>query len=219
MRQSSGLLDVALSLYTPLIDLYVAMDDLEAAKDALATASSLLNPPVDKFLAFSAAHIQAAENDIDAAHVSLQQARDVIDQFQLKFLEVQVQMIQGIISEAEGDFAAMAEHYLEAIERIEGSVVGADIRIAVPQLYAEAAIAQIKTGSLDAAEHSVEAGFQLDPSEPLLWVARARLQQARDMPQMALASVNYALAIWKDADENYKKAKKARLLAAELQSQ
>ena len=219
LRQSSGLLDVALSLYTPLIDLYVALGDLDAAKGALATASSMLNPPVDKFLAFSAAHIQAKENDIDAAYVSLQQARDVIDQFQLKFLEVQVQMIQGIISEAEGDFAAMAEHYLKAIERIESSVVGADVRIAVPQFYSETAKAQIEIGSLDAAEHSIEAGFRLDPSEPLLWVAKARLQQARDMPQMALASVNYALAIWKDADENYDAVKEARVLAAELQSQ
>ena len=33
-----------------------------------------------------------------------------------------------------------------------------------------------------------------------------------------LASVNYALAIWKDADENYVRAKKALLLAGELHS-
>ncbi len=36
------------------------------------------------------------------------------------------------------------------------------------------------------------------------------------MPQLALASVNYALAIWKDADEDYVMAQKARALAAEL---
>ena len=59
---------------------------------------------------------------------------------------------------------------------------------------------------MDKAEDSIEAGFQLDPSEPWLWVEKARLQQARDMPQLALASVNYALAIWKDADEEYRHA-------------
>ena len=37
------------------------------------------------------------------------------------------------------------------------------------------------------------------------------------MPQLALASVNYALAIWSDADEEYIAAKRARALAAELQ--
>ena len=75
------------------------------------------------------------------------------------------------------------------------------------------------SGNLDAAEKSIEAGFHLDPSEPMLWVEKGRLQQARNMPQLALASVNYALAIWKDADENYVMLKRALALAAELQSQ
>ena len=60
-----------------------------------------------------------------------------------------------------------------------------------------------QVGDLGKAEESIEAGFQLDPSEPWLWVEKARLQQARNMPQLALASVNYALAIWKDADEEF----------------
>jgi hypothetical protein len=53
----------------------------------------------------------------------------------------------------------------------------------------------------------------------MLWVEKARLQQARNMPQMALASVNYALAIWKDADEDYIMLKRAQVLAADIQSQ
>jgi hypothetical protein len=38
------------------------------------------------------------------------------------------------------------------------------------------------------------------------------------MPQMALASVNYALAIWQDADEDYEQVIRARALADELRS-
>jgi Tfp pilus assembly protein PilF len=86
------------------------------------------------------------------------------------------------------------------------------------QIYAQMARAQTRMGDLAAAERSIETGFRLDPSEPMLWVEKARLQQARDMPQMALASVNYALAIWKDADEDYVMLKRALGLAAELQS-
>ena len=37
------------------------------------------------------------------------------------------------------------------------------------------------------------------------------------MPQLALASVNYALAIWNDADEDYVAVSRTRILAAELQ--
>ncbi len=218
LRQSRGLLDVTLTLYTPLIDFYILLDDLEAAREALAIAKSMLTPPLDKFLAFFAAVINVKENDIDAANASLQQAREVIERFQLNFLEVLIHVIEAIISEAEGDFAAMADHYLKAIAQTNQTAVAPHLQILVPRIYSELAKAQIKTGNLDAAEQSIAAGFRLDPSEPLLWVVRARLQQARNMPQLALASVNYALAIWQDADENYVMAKKARTLAAELQS-
>jgi Tfp pilus assembly protein PilF len=88
----------------------------------------------------------------------------------------------------------------------------------VPFFYSRVADAQIRVGDLDAAEQAIEAGSRIDPSEPCLWVSRARLQQARNMPQLALASVNYALAIWKDADEAYVMVKRAHALARELQS-
>jgi hypothetical protein len=111
----------------------------------------------------------------------------------------------------------VAEHCLEVIDMIEHSVVAGDLYLAVPQLYARIARAQVEMGDLVAAEHSIGAGFLLDPSEPTLWVAQALLQQGRNMPQLALASVNYALAIWHDADEDYVVANRARTLATELQ--
>ena len=219
LSQSSGLLDLTLSVYTPLIDLYIALDDLESAREALATAESLLTPPLNKFLGFSAASIHANEKNIEAANASLQQAREVIAQFQLKFLNIQVSMVEALIAEAEEDFAAVAQHYLKAIKLIEQSVVSSNLYLLLPQIYSELAQAQIETGHLDAAEESIGAGFLLDPSEPSLWVSQAHLQKERGMPQLALASVNYALAIWSDADEAYVAAKEARDLAAELQSQ
>ncbi len=217
LSQSSGLLDLTLSVYTPLIDLYVALDDLEAARDALTTAKSMLTPPTDKFMGFSAASIYASEKDFDAANASLQQALEVTEQFQLKFLYIQFHMVEAIIGEVGGDFVAMAKHYLEAIDMIEHSVVAGDLYLVVPQLYAEVARAQVEMGDLVAAGQSIGAGFLLDPSEPNLWVAQALLQQGRNMPQLALASVNYALAIWHDADEDYVAVSRARTLAAELQ--
>ena len=142
-----------------------------------------------------------------------------MDQFQLKHLESQVQLLEAQINEAKGDFMAVADHCMRAIEQINQSVVDGVSQIGVPQIYAQMARAQIMSGNLDAAAKSIEAGFHLDPSEPVLWVEKGRLQQARNMPQLALASVNYALAIWKDADENYSMLKRALALAAELESQ
>jgi len=216
LSQSSGLLDLTLSVYTPLIDLYVVLDDHESARDALTTAKGMLTSPMDKFLGFSAASIYASEKDIEAANTALQQAREVIEQFQLKFLYIQVQIIEAIISEAEEDYVAMAQHYLKAIDLIEQSVVTNDLFLVLPQIYSEVAKAQVKTGDLIAAEQSIGDGLLLDPTEPSLWVAQAHLQKERNLPQLALASVNYALAIWSDADEEYVAAKEARAFASEL---
>ena len=219
LRQSQGLLDLTLSIYTPLIDFYILLGDFESAHKALDTATGLLTPPVDKFMAFSAAMLQARENDIEAARASLQQAREVMNQFQLNFLEAQASLVEYVISNVQGDYIAMADHCRKAIEQINQSVVASGLQIGLSQIYAQMAKAQIKSGDLDAAENSIDEGFRLDPSEPMLWVEKGRLYQARNMPQMALASVNYALAIWKDADEDYVMLKRAQTLAAELQSQ
>ena len=219
LRQSQGLFELTLSLYSPLIDYYVLLGDFESARSALNTATGMLSPPLDKFMAFNAAIIEVRAKDIDAAQASLQQAREVMEQFQLNFLGIQVHIVEAIISGAKHDYAAMADHCMKAIEKTNQSVVASGSQIGLSQIYAQMAKAQILLGDLGKAEKSIEAGFRLDPSEPMLWVEKARLQQARSMPQMALASVNYALAIWKDADENYVMLKRAQALAAEIQSQ
>ena len=219
LRQSQGLLELTISIYTPLIDFYVLLDDFTSAHNALDTAKGMLTPPMDKFMGFNAAIIHARENNIDAAYHSLQEAREVMEQFQLKFLEIQVHLVESLISEVKGDLAAMADHCKKTIEQINKTVFGTKLQFGMTHIYARLAQAQIKIGDLVAADKSIEAGFRLDPSEPMLWVEKARLQQAQNMPQLALASVNYALAIWKDADEDYIVLQRALALAAELQSQ
>jgi len=216
LLKSQGLLEVTLSIYVPLIEYYVLLGDFEAAHAALDTATAALTPPADKFMAFSAAVIHARENDFVAAEAALEQAREVMEQFQLAYLGAQVQLVEAIISEAKGDYLAVADHGLKTIEQLKGTAIGNSVQFGLPQIYAQVARAQTRIGDLSAAGKSIETGFELDPSEPWLWVEKARLQQAQNMPQMALASVNYALAIWKDADEDFVVLKRAKALAAEL---
>lgn len=217
LNQSRGPLEVAMSVYSPLAGYYVQLDDLAAARQALAAAQSKLQPPLDQFLAFPEALILIKEDDLEAARAALERGQAIIDQFQLKIIEFQLHALRARIAEVEGDFAAAEQHYRAALENMEHSVFAADLSIAVPQTYAKIAMTQIEMGRLSAARNSIEAGAQVDPSEPLLWVAKARLQQAQDMPQLALASVGFALAIWKDADESYVDMTEARALAEELQ--
>jgi len=213
------MLGVTLSIYVPLIEYYVLLGDFKAAHAALDTATGQLTPPADKFMAFSAAVIHARENDIVAAEAAVEQAREVMEQFQLAYLGAQIELVEAIISEAKGDYAAVAVHTLKTIEQLKETAIGNSVQFGLPQIYAQIARAHTRLGELDKAEDAIEAGFQLDPSEPWLWVEKARLQKARNMPQLALASVNYALAIWKDADEEFVMLKRARELASEIQSQ
>jgi len=216
LRQSQPIFAVAIGVYAPLVDYYLEIDNIVAAREAMETALGLVQAPMDQFLAFSEALIQAREKDFVTAEESVERGIIVIEMFKLNMMEFQVSIIRARIADESGDHSAMAGHYQEALDMIEHSVLANELQVAVPQIYAGLAVARVRSQQLEAAERSLAAGFRLDPSEPMLWLVKARLQKAKNMPQLALASVNYALAIWKDADEDYIMAGRAKALAAEL---
>ena len=74
----------------------------------------------------------------------------------------------------------------------------------------------VEAGELDKAYALLDKAFERDEAEPSLWVARAMLQYASGDPQMALASINYALAIWHNADPDYVEYQRALKLHTEL---
>ena len=93
---------------------------------------------------------------------------------------------------------------------------GSELYRELPRLNAELAESLVRSGDLDQAEKALAEGFRLDPSEPVLWVSKARFQLASDLPQLAQASVSYALAIWKDADPEYRALNEAQSLEQEI---
>ena len=219
LQQSQSPFAMTLSIYIPLIGYSLSLNDIRAAENALATANGMLEAPMDKFLGFSEAMILAQQGDFAGANGALENAVELIELLNLQIMQFQVPLVRGWISKHEGNFAAMAEYYSEALKLMEQSVLAGELGTVVPRIYSEAATGQIWSGQLDAAEQSLAEGFRLDPSEPMLWLAQARLQQARDMPRLALASVNYALAIWQDADAEYDKYQEALSLAEEINAQ
>ena len=93
---------------------------------------------------------------------------------------------------------------------------GSDLYRELPLINAELAHSLVLGGELDQAEKALAEGFRLDPSQPLLWLSKARFQFASGLPQLAQASVNYALAIWKDADPEYHELNEALSLEQEI---
>ena len=149
--------------------------------------------------------IQAKEKDFSGADASIERGIVVVEMFKIKSdgipggnITCRGSQMSVLIMLLAADF------YLEALDMIEHSVIASELQVSVPRIFAGLAIAQVRSNQLEAAERSLASGFRLDSSEPtFLWLVKARLQQAQDMPQLALASVNYALAIWKDADDDY----------------
>lgn len=107
LRQSQPPFAVAVSTYAPLVEYYLELGDTSAAKGAMETALGMVQAPMDQFLAFSEAMIQAREGDFETAEESAERGIVVIDRFKLKIMEFQVSITRARIADERGDHAAI----------------------------------------------------------------------------------------------------------------
>jgi tetratricopeptide (TPR) repeat protein len=220
LLQSLPPFQLALSIYAPMVRIYVGLGDTVNARLALNKALSMVQPPLDQFLAFSEATILVEEGDLDAGEEVLKTGIAIIEQFKLEELKFQVELVEGVIKLKREDYAGAIESFRMAVDRIEHSVlVGSDANLFLPPLIAAVAHSQVLNNDLAAAQKTLDKGLEQDPSEPTLWVSKARFQLASGMPQLALASVNYALAIWKNADPEYTEYQLARELVTDIEAE
>jgi tetratricopeptide (TPR) repeat protein len=208
---------VTMTVYQPMIRAYNSLGDPDTAQEILDVSLGKVGPPLDKFLAFSEADILFQREDYDAVEAAVQRGVEVIEEFKLEDMYFLVDMLNGYLMRKRGDYPGSAAAFKATIERIEGSVLGgSDLYRELPSFNAELAHSLVLGGELDQAEDALIEGFRLDPSNPLLWVNKARFQYASGQPQLAQASVNYALAIWKDADPEYFELNEALALEQEI---
>ena len=209
--------EVAISVYSPMVRSYSALGDTVKAEEALNKSLEIVYPPLDQFMAFSEAVLLISKDDYDGAEDALNRGVAIIDQFKFEDMRFQADLLQGFIKRLRGDHTGSAESFLASRKKVERVVSGGyEFGLLLPILHAELARSLVLSGDLEMAEHALDEGFRLDPSEPLLWVARADFQLASGLPQLAQASVNYALAIWKDADPEYSEYARARELEAKI---
>jgi tetratricopeptide (TPR) repeat protein len=208
---------IAQTTYIQMVRAHNSLGDPDAAQEVLDIALGMVAPPMDQFFAFSEAGILIERGDYDGAEAAIQRGAEMLEQFKLEDFKFLVEMIGGFIQRKRGDYPGSSAGFGAARERINHSVLGgSDFYRELPALNAELAHSLVLGGDLDQAEKALAEGFRLDPSEPRLWVNKARFQFASGLPQLAQASVNYALAIWKDADPDYREYTHARNLAQEI---
>lgn len=202
----------------PMIQFKVLLGRLDEAESLLLNAQQAVQPPMNQFLAFSEVMVFARKGDIERASTALESARSVIEHFQADYLAFMLSLSAAEIANATGDYTAAGEHYKDAIAEANRSVFAAGLQEEQSIIYAACADAHIKAGELDLAQSVLDYAFKRDSAEPDLWVARAMLQEATGAPHMALASVNYALAIWAEADPDYVHFQEALDLKQRLQA-
>jgi tetratricopeptide (TPR) repeat protein len=208
---------IVLAIYQPMIRAYNSLGDPDAARELLDISLSMVAPPLDKFLAFSEADILIQREDYDAAEAAVLRGAEVIEEFKLEDRKFLVDMLTCYIMRLRGDYAGSSVAFRATIERINRSVLGgSDLYRELPGVNAELAHSLVLGGNLGQAEQALAEGFRLDPSHPLLFVKKAHFQYASGMPQLALASLGYALAFWKDADPEYYEFRKALALEQEI---
>ena len=158
---------------------------------------------MNQFLAFSEAMVFARKGDIERASAALDTAVAVVEHFKADYLAFLVSLSEAEIANAREEFSEAGRHYRDAIEEANRSVFAAGLQAEQSAIFAARASAHVRAGELDLAQSVLDYAFKRDSAEPDLWVSRAMLQEATGAPHMALASVNYALAIWADADPDY----------------
>ena len=111
----------------------------------------------------------------------------------------------GLIRERAGDYAGAVESFREAIALSpEG------------RYYRGAGRALRKTGRLDEAEAELGEALRLVPADPHAHFEMALLLEARGDIEGAVEHLTSALAVWENADGDYRPAREARAKLAEL---
>lgn len=202
-RQVMSPVEQVFSYTVPVIQFNLLLDRTAVAEEVLTAARGAIQPPINLFLAFMEAVLRARTGEFERADLAVEEGRGVIERFKADYLSFQIPLVSAEIAVAREDYSAAADLYQEAIERVQRSAVAIIQAAGIPPLYGICAQMHVRAGELDVAQAVLEYGFERDPAEPLLWVGQAMLQDVNGAHHMALASVNYALAIWADADPEY----------------
>ena len=202
----------------PLVQQNIFLNRLDEAESVLLSAQQALQPPLDKFLSFVEVVLYAQKGDIERAEASLEAGIEVIEHFKADYVAFAIPVSAAVIAEAKGDFSQAGRYYAETIQKLKQSVFAGALQQGQSLIYGACAQAHVKAGELELAQSVLDYAFKRDGAEPTLWVARAMLQEAKGTPHMALASINYALAIWAEADPEYVWYREALKLEQQLKA-
>jgi tetratricopeptide (TPR) repeat protein/TolB-like protein len=216
LKQFLPPLSLAFAVHGRLIMYYTSVGDYDKAEAAYAEAEAVLEPPLNQFLPIYRTSLLGNQGKFAEAQEAITTTAGIIEQFKAQSMQFLVELSKASLLEDRGDYSAAALKYDQAIDLVHRTVLESDMQMLLPTMYSAAAKSYTLDGDHAAAQERIEQGFKLVQADPWLWTERARLQKEQGEIELASASIQYALAIWKDADEAFFDCGDARELAAEL---
>ena len=209
-------LDIAFSIYARLIAYHSEIGDFTKADIAYLHAAEILQPPLDQFLPLFKVSWFVYQDRLEEADAAIEVTQGIIHQFKTQYLQFLVERAKAKVAEARGNYDEAASLYAKSAQLVRHNVFNSDASGQLPAMYAMAARNNIMAGNYKKAQEFLNMGFHLAQADPWLWFERARLQYIQGKFDLASASIDYTLAIWKDADEKFVDFIKARELAGKI---
>ena len=202
MAESQPPYMVALQIYSGMAELILRVDDVEGARAILGEARALVpQPPLSLFLEPANARILIREGDEEGARASVDQFEAVMLQLGFRGILFEVPRVKAEIAAESGEHERAVMLYEQTLGEIDESfIAGPMYDYIVPDLLAYLAGEQVAAGRLETAALTVERGLMLDPTSPLLWLARGQLHKARGENDEARAALERVLDAWSEAD-------------------
>lgn len=215
-RQVMSPVEQVFSYTMPVVQYNILLDRVGQAGILLDQARGALQPPLDQFLSFVEAILRARNGEFEAAEAAVRDGVQAIERFRADYLAFQEPLARAWIADQREDYADAARQFRDAIGKVQRALVAGQMEGKLALLYGACAQMHVRAGELDVAQRVLDSGFRRDAAEPTLWVARAMLHEANGSMQMALASLDFALAIWADADPDYVEYREALAMRERL---
>ena len=211
-------LSLAFAIHGRMIMYYTAIGEFDKAEAAYAEAEAILEPPLDQFLPLYRASMLGRQGRFDEAEEAIAITEGIVEQFKAQALDFLVELSKAGLLENRGDYAGATAQYDKAIALVRRTIIEEDLQMMLPTLYAASAKSHTLNKDFANAQERLDEGFKLVQADPWLWTERARLQKEQGEHEFASASIQYALAIWKNADESFFDYADARQIAVDLES-
>jgi len=198
----------ALLLITSLstLDAYIEAGRPEEAERVYTEVAAQLEPPFNMMLPLGRMVIAVNLEDPDAAEAAIPGVEQFIQAFGVEVLRPAVIVAQARIAEQRGAYAEALQHY-ETQLAFDPSDVG--VKRAMGRCHGQ-------LGDFDKARELLQESRRVIPNDPWALYELGVVEAAAGDEAAAREHLEAALAVWRDADPDFEKAREAREKLAEL---